>query len=89
MRLAELVAALPPEQSPVSVTGSVEVPIRGLAIDSRAVAPGDLFVALRGAQADGHAHLGEALALGAAAVVVESLPPELALGDHPAVVVRD
>jgi len=89
MRLAELLAALPPEQSPVSVTGSVEVPIRGLAIDSRAVAPGDLFVALRGAQADGHAHLGEALALGAAAVVVESLPPELALGDHPAVVVRD
>jgi UDP-N-acetylmuramoyl-L-alanyl-D-glutamate--2,6-diaminopimelate ligase len=89
MRLAELLAALPPERAPLSVLGSTEVPIRGLAIDSRAVAPGDLFVALRGAQADGHAHLGQALELGAAAVMVEALPADLALGARPAVVVRD
>ena len=89
MRLAELLTALPAERAPLSVVGSTEVPIRGLAIDSRAVAPGDLFVALRGAQADGHAHLAQALALGAAAVVVEALPPELALGARPAIVVGD
>ena len=89
MRLAELLEALPGERAPLSVAGPLEVPIRGLAIDSRAVAPGDLFVALRGSQADGHAHLAEALALGAAALVVESLPPGLALGARPVVVVRD
>jgi UDP-N-acetylmuramoyl-L-alanyl-D-glutamate--2,6-diaminopimelate ligase len=38
------------------------------------VAPGDLFVALRGAQSDGHRFLDQAVALGAAAVLVEEVP---------------
>ncbi|GJQ30738.1 MAG: UDP-N-acetylmuramoyl-tripeptide--D-alanyl-D-alanine ligase [Phycisphaerae bacterium] len=45
--------------------------LSGVSIDSRTVKPGDLFVALRGATTDGHRYLGQALALGAAMVLVE------------------
>jgi len=44
------------------VTGDVE-------LDSRRVGPGGLFVALRGERVDGHAHAGDAVAAGAAAVL--------------------
>ncbi|RIL06739.1 MAG: UDP-N-acetylmuramoyl-L-alanyl-D-glutamate--2,6-diaminopimelate ligase [Proteobacteria bacterium] len=91
MRLGALLADVPAERAPVRIVGegAAEVPIRGLAIDSRAVVPGDLFVALRGASADGHEHLAQAIALGAAAVVVERIPSALDLRARPAVVVRD
>jgi UDP-N-acetylmuramoyl-L-alanyl-D-glutamate--2,6-diaminopimelate ligase len=92
MRLGELLAALPPGREALRLTGdddARETPIRGLAIDSRAVVPGDLFVALRGAQVDAHRHLGQALALGAVALVVEELPPGLDLHGRPAVLVAD
>jgi UDP-N-acetylmuramoyl-L-alanyl-D-glutamate--2,6-diaminopimelate ligase len=45
--------------------------IRGIAYDSRRTVPGGLFVAVPGAHADGHAHVGEAVARGAVAIVVE------------------
>jgi UDP-N-acetylmuramoyl-tripeptide--D-alanyl-D-alanine ligase len=53
-------------------------PIRGAAVDSRRVVPGNLFVALPGERTDGHEHLGEAVANGAAAVLVSrpGLPAE-------------
>ena len=75
MRLSDLVAALPPELGPLQPLASSEDPvIRGLGYDSRAVAPGELFVALRGTHHDGHDYLADALRLGAAALVVERLP---------------
>jgi UDP-N-acetylmuramoyl-L-alanyl-D-glutamate--2,6-diaminopimelate ligase len=87
MRLSALLAALPsdllhraPDADPV---------IRGLCYDSREVAAGDLFFALRGESFDGHAYLGQALQLGAAAVVAEELPPGLDLAGRPAVLVAD
>jgi len=43
-----------------------------LAVDSRRVQPGDVFLALPGAQVDGRAFIADALARGAAAVVYES-----------------
>jgi UDP-N-acetylmuramoyl-tripeptide--D-alanyl-D-alanine ligase len=49
--------------------GSVEV--TGVAIDSRRVAAGDLFVALAGNRADGHDYLADAVAAGAAGILVE------------------
>jgi UDP-N-acetylmuramoyl-tripeptide--D-alanyl-D-alanine ligase len=45
----------------------------GYSIDSRTVAPGDLFFALRGENHDGHNFVAEVLAKGAAAAVVDSI----------------
>jgi UDP-N-acetylmuramoyl-tripeptide--D-alanyl-D-alanine ligase len=45
-------------------------PVRGAAVDSRLVAKGQLFVALPGDRTDGHDHLPEAIARGAAALFV-------------------
>lgn len=51
--------------------GMPAVPIGGIAIDSRLVVPGDLFVAMRGGTADGHDYIPRAIESGAAAVVGE------------------
>jgi UDP-N-acetylmuramoyl-tripeptide--D-alanyl-D-alanine ligase len=53
-----------------------DLPVRGVAIDSRTAGPGQLFVALRGSRVDGHEYLGEAFASGAAAALVDR--PEVA-----------
>jgi UDP-N-acetylmuramoyl-tripeptide--D-alanyl-D-alanine ligase len=50
-------------------------PVRGAAVDSRRVQPGNLFVALPGERTDGHEHLADALANGAAAVLVSRPGP--------------
>jgi UDP-N-acetylmuramoyl-tripeptide--D-alanyl-D-alanine ligase len=47
----------------------------GVSTDTRTLAPGALFVALRGERFDGHAFVGEALARGARGILVEH-PPE-------------
>jgi UDP-N-acetylmuramoyl-tripeptide--D-alanyl-D-alanine ligase len=60
--------------------------VRGVTTDSRAVAAGNLFVALRGERFDAHDFLDSVVAQGAAAVVVERVPPGLSV---PAIVVAD
>ncbi len=59
------------EGLPVERTGDEDPVVRGIAYDSRAVSPGDVFVALRGATADGHDYLDTALRLGAVAMLLE------------------
>jgi UDP-N-acetylmuramoyl-L-alanyl-D-glutamate--2,6-diaminopimelate ligase len=71
----ELRALLTEVDAP-SVVGDAGCQIRGLAYDSRVVEPGFLFAALRGRTHDGHAFIGEAVARGAVAVLVDRhLPP--------------
>ncbi|HYF61901.1 MAG TPA: UDP-N-acetylmuramoyl-L-alanyl-D-glutamate--2,6-diaminopimelate ligase [Herpetosiphonaceae bacterium] len=51
--------------------GDLSVPIANVAYDSRRVAPGTLFVAIRGTHTDGHAYIRQALDNGAVAVVYD------------------
>ncbi|MBN8583038.1 MAG: UDP-N-acetylmuramoyl-L-alanyl-D-glutamate--2,6-diaminopimelate ligase, partial [Anaerolineae bacterium] len=46
-----------------------DVDINNIQIDNRAVKPGDLFVAMRGRDTDGHNYIQKAIDMGAAAVV--------------------
>ncbi|MDZ4678026.1 MAG: UDP-N-acetylmuramoyl-L-alanyl-D-glutamate--2,6-diaminopimelate ligase [Oligoflexia bacterium] len=55
----------------ISLRGSVDVEIKGICSDSRHFQPGDLFIAVRGHQFDGHLFIGEACEKKASAVVVE------------------
>lgn len=59
------------------VTGALDKDITAIEIDSRKVKAGAVFVAIAGAQSDGHAFIGKAIELGAVAIVYESLPAEL------------
>ncbi len=54
----------------VYVGCDAQTPVRGATTDSRRVAPGMLFVALRGGAHDGHAFVDEVLGRGAAAAIV-------------------
>lgn len=59
---------------PVQTVGEEGREVKSVQIDSRKVQPGDLFVALRGTQVDGHEYIEKAIGQGATAVVCESLP---------------
>ncbi len=55
---------------PLSMPTSIpDAKIEGIAIDSRAVKPGFLFVAMRGRDVDGHNYIQKAIDMGASAVV--------------------
>jgi len=58
-----------------TVLGQLPESVTGLAYDSRAVAAGDLFVAVPGLKRDGRLFIPEALGRGAAAVVTEGSDP--------------
>lgn len=60
--------------------GSEETEISGVAIDSRKIAKGGLFVAMKGTQVDGHKFIPKAIELGAAAILCENLPDNLEEG---------
>ena len=56
------------------VLGSLDIEINHLQIDSRKVSKGDLFIAIKGTQLDGHDFISGAIKAGAAVIVCEQLP---------------
>ena len=70
MKLADLLTA-----DAVSDARLAALEVGGVSADSRSIKPGDLFVAVAGARADGLEFLPQALAAGAAAVMAERPPP--------------
>ena len=67
MQLELLAQAL----APTEIVNAAAVDIADLAYDTRAVAPGALFFCVRGSRSDGHDLAADAVARGAAALVVE------------------
>lgn len=61
----------------ISTSGSMDREISHIAFDSRKVAEGTLFIAVKGTQTDGHEFIGQAVKAGADAVVCEKLPDEI------------
>src|SRR5215212_5261039 len=61
--------------------GSIGLPLSGVTHDSRGLRPGELFVAMRGAQHDGHDFVADAFARGAAAALVERMPAGIVAGE--------
>ena len=71
MRLSELLKDI---QYTHLVMPKEEVDVTGINIDSRLVQRGDMFIAVRGTQTDGHAYIASAESNGAVAIVCEELP---------------
>ncbi|HHW41550.1 MAG TPA: UDP-N-acetylmuramoyl-tripeptide--D-alanyl-D-alanine ligase [Syntrophomonadaceae bacterium] len=69
------------------VSGNPKGEVTGVAIDSRAVEPGQLFFAFQGSRVDGHGFIGEALQRGAIGAVISK--PVLVATDRPLIRVRD
>jgi len=69
MKLSKLLAALPHEVGPPALMVTSDMEIAGIACDSRQVQPGNLFVAIRGLENDGHAFIADAVERGAVAVI--------------------
>ena len=63
--------------------------VRGVCDDSRALAPGALFVAIPGELVDGHKYLASAVAKGAGALCVSREVPRAETGDCPCLLVPD
>ncbi len=58
----------------VQVQGTTDVMIEAMAIDSRKITKGSVFIAIKGLQSDGHDFIEKAISLGATAIVVENWP---------------
>ncbi len=56
---------------PCKITGNAEISVNRILFDSRKVQQGDLFVAVKGTQSDGHDFIDSAIAKGAIAIVCE------------------
>jgi UDP-N-acetylmuramoyl-tripeptide--D-alanyl-D-alanine ligase len=70
------------------VAGDLGVPVTGVSIDSRTLAVGEAFFAIRGHRVDGHEFLAEAAGRGASCLVVHALPDNIP-GHVPLVLVEE
>jgi UDP-N-acetylmuramoyl-L-alanyl-D-glutamate--2,6-diaminopimelate ligase len=58
----------------LSTVGDMSIAVKQLHFDSRKVEEGDLFVAIKGTQVDGHDFIEKAIEKGAAVIVAETVP---------------
>jgi UDP-N-acetylmuramoyl-L-alanyl-D-glutamate--2,6-diaminopimelate ligase len=63
-----------------AATGSTDVDVANVQIDSRKVTKDSLFIAVKGVDADGHQFIDKALGLGASVIVCEAMPAQQATG---------
>ena len=68
----ELVAA-----SGGHILGTVSKPLNGVSIDTRTIAPGDIFVAVKGERHDAHDFVAKALGVGAGLAIVSKVKDEM------------
>ncbi len=74
MKLNELIKDITYQQI---IRPKEEAEITGINIDSRQVQPGDIFIAMKGTQVDGHKFIDSAAENGAVAIVCETLPQQI------------
>ena len=72
MKLGELLRNL----DVLDASAAMDMEIGGVSYDSRKTQPGDLFVAIRGFESDGHKFIPAAMSRGAAAVLCEEAPSD-------------
>lgn len=73
MKIKKLLKDLPEAQ----IKGSKEVEITGICINSKVIAPGNLFIAKKGLANDGSQYIQEAIEAGAVAIVTDMYDPSL------------
>ncbi len=71
MTLRDLISGL----AEARIVGAADVTVRAVRSDSREIEVGDVYVAVKGLRADGHAFVAMAIERGAAAIVVEEEQP--------------
>ncbi len=64
----------------LETSGEMNLDINGIKFDSRAIKKGNLFIAIKGVQSDGHQYIAGTIEAGATAVVCEDLPENLVDG---------
>ena len=70
MQLYELISGVKVN----AVKGTLDIDIKGVNLDSRLIKPGQMFMAFKGTQTDGHAYIPKAIEAGAVAVMCEKMP---------------
>jgi len=73
MKLNELLETI----KVLNQVGATDLDIASIQFDSRAVAAGDLFIAVRGTSSDGHDYISMAVEKGAVAIVCEEIPKDV------------
>ena len=61
----------------LAVKGDNAVEVTGVNIDSRKIVDGNMFIAMKGTQVDGHKYIDKAISLGAKTILLEDMPETL------------